>query len=703
MLDRFLIWLDDRTSIPTLMHKIRHWSVPHGGSYTRLLPAMVIFLFIVQAITGVLLWTFYSPNAQTAWESLYHLQFNLPGGWLIRGIHHFAAQLMPVLLGCYLLGLIFTGRYRTPREFVFWTAFLLFLLSLGLSLTGDLLSWTLSGFSATLVRVRFLQMLPFIGEPLFRIVCGGPEFGTLTISRFLVLHILVMAGGFFALLVLWRFFDYRAATLEITTDIYKLKSERIKKIPLFSNEILQYSLASLAVMMVVLLLVYRTPMLNSIAPDTFTINENLPREATLGVHLGAPADPSDFYDAARPEWSFRALYHFSNLNVKKEDVPEELYAFLCKWFTPKVVKGENSDAAILPVEGKGTLPESLDFFPGEKKYIPIFVVTGCVAGYIFIMPVIGRLFIGHCFNILVVATLFVSFCYLTYASYHHDYFDVSMQKFRDDEAAAARLAERAIELCLSTGIPPTGALTLMKNDPFIQGPVLYKQHCAMCHPFAPFEGEAEHADFKSIPCETPRAPNLYNPIRKEWIAGFLDPQKIRSAEYFANTKFASGAMVGFVRGDLKEAMKSAEEDFGIENSLDQLVDFLLSEAKRDFPRGADEPVSEVQNELFSLLTCGQCHGTYEPDNKPVIQAPDLRGYMSRDWLIGIIADPESKRFYGPPVGTDRGNDAMPVFHRNTKDAVMTMTEIEVLTDWLRGKWSRFQKITKAEEAMLPVE
>jgi len=668
MFDRFLIWLDDRTSVPTLIHKLRYWNVPNSGSYARLLPAMVVFTFIIQVITGTLLWTFYSPSAQTTWESLYYLQFVLPGGWLVRGIHYFAAQLMPILLGCYLLSLALTGRYRPPREFVFWTACILFLFSLGSSLTGDLLSWTLSGTSATLVRVRFLQMLPLIGEPLFRIACGGPEFGTLTIPRFLVLHIMVLGGGFFALLLCWRFFDYRAAKLEAainTGQKSEKSSEKSKGIPLFSNEILKYSLASLFVMTIVLLLVYRTPILNKFAPDVFPINENLPREAMLGVHLGAPADPSSFYDAARPEWSFRALYHFSNLKIKGDDGAE------------------------------------VDLFPGEKKYIPIFVVTGCLSAYVFLIPIIGRLFVGHCLNVLAVAALFGSLCYLTYASYHHDYIDPSMQAFRDDEAAAVRQAHRVIELCLTAGIPPTGALTLMQNDPFLQGPILYKQHCAMCHPFAPLAGESEHPDFKMIPCDTPKAPNLYNPIRKEWIAGFLDPDKIRSADYFGNTKFASGAMVGFVRGEMKQAIEEAEM-FGVENALDRLVDFLLSEAKREAPRGEDEPVTAEQNELFAVLSCGQCHATYEPNNRPVIQAPDLRGYFSRDWLIGIIADPETKRFYGPPVGTDKGNDAMPAYHRNAREAMMNMTEIEVLTDWLRGHWHRYIKISQAEEAMLPV-
>jgi hypothetical protein len=73
-------------------------------------------------------------------------------------------------------------------------------------------------------------------------------------------------------------------------------------------------------------------------------------------------------------------------------------------------------------------------------------------------------------------------------------------------------------------------------------------------------------------------------------------------------------------------------------------------------------------------------------------------------MIGIIADPESPRFYGPPVANrNSGNDAMPAYFRNAEETVMTMTEIAILTDWLRGNWNRYRKITKVEEAMLPVE
>jgi ubiquinol-cytochrome c reductase cytochrome b subunit len=292
--------------------------------------------------------------------------------------------------------------------------------------------------------------------------------------------------------------------------------------------------------------------------------------------------------------------------------------------------------------------------------------------------------------------LFCALSYLTYASYYHDYFEESMQSFRDDEAAAQRQAERAIELCFS-GIPPTGALTLLENDPLSQGPVLYKQHCAVCHPFQPLEGETEHPDFRPIACDTPKGPNLYHPIRKEWIAGFLDVKKIRSADYFKNTKFANGTMVGYVRGDLNQAKSDAEE-----GDLDQLVLFLENEAKRNSARSANEYPAQEENELFATFSCGQCHKTYEAGNKPAIQAPDLRGYMSRDWMLGIIADPESKAFYGPAKGKDKGNDAMPSFHLNDEDAVLTKAQIETLVDYIRGTWYRFQKVTKVEQSLQPL-
>jgi len=614
---------------------------------------MLIFAFVLQAITGVLLWAHYSSSAQSAWESIFYMQFILPGGWLIRGIHHYSAQLFVALLGFYFLGLVLHGKYRAPREFVYWCALAMLLISLACCLTGDLLTWTLSGYSATLVRVRFLQMLPVVGEPLFKIVAGGPDFGTLTIPRFVVLHVL-FGGVMFALMFLWRFFEYKAAILKAATN-----EKKTPFVSFWSNEVLKRSLACLLLMAAVLALNYKEPILHT-ARKTLGGKEHkqttqLPVEYYRGAELGSPADPANFYDAARPEWSFRALYHFSNLKRTGEGGKE------------------------------------IDVFPGSVKYLPIFVIPGLLVTYLLLIPAIGHSRPGHFFNVLAILFLFVGFCYLTYASYHHDYYDPAMASFRNDEAKAAETSRRAIELCFAPeGIPPSGALTLLQRDPLHRGAALYEQHCISCHPFQPFEGEAEHPDFKPIPCEEPSAPNLYNPIRKKWIAGFMDLKQIRSDDYFGKTKFAKGSMVEFVRGDLKEILA---EDDGNEKILDQLIEILYQDAQRETarvetPQGV-EGLTEEQTLGFEDLSCNTCHAVYAQKGKPKIQAPDLRGYMSREWMIAFIADPTTARFYGPAVG-DKGNDRMQSYHLCPNDAIMTMQEIETLVDYLRGTWFRYE-------------
>ena len=76
------------------MRKNLDSTIPGGASWLGVLPSTILFTFAVEAITGLLLWMYYSPGAQTAWESVYYLQYEVTGGWLVRGIHHYAAQVL---------------------------------------------------------------------------------------------------------------------------------------------------------------------------------------------------------------------------------------------------------------------------------------------------------------------------------------------------------------------------------------------------------------------------------------------------------------------------------------------------------------------------------------------------------------------------------------------------------------------------------
>ena len=114
-------WFNDRTGWGDWCGRMARSPVAGGACWCKVLPCTILFAFCVQAITGFFLWMYYSPSAQTAWESVYFLQNEVVGGWLSAGD--------PPLFGPRALGAADPRRrarasspaaYRAPRELVFW-------------------------------------------------------------------------------------------------------------------------------------------------------------------------------------------------------------------------------------------------------------------------------------------------------------------------------------------------------------------------------------------------------------------------------------------------------------------------------------------------------------------------------------------------------------------------------------------------------
>ena len=76
-------WFNDRTGFGDWYGWLAESPVPGGACPCKVLPCTIFFAFCVQAITGFFLWVYYSPSAQTAWESVYFLQHEIIGGWLL--------------------------------------------------------------------------------------------------------------------------------------------------------------------------------------------------------------------------------------------------------------------------------------------------------------------------------------------------------------------------------------------------------------------------------------------------------------------------------------------------------------------------------------------------------------------------------------------------------------------------------------------
>jgi ubiquinol-cytochrome c reductase cytochrome b subunit len=281
------------------------------------------------------------------------------------------------------------------------------------------------------------------------------------------------------------------------------------------------------------------------------------------------------------------------------------------------------------------------------------------------MPLIGRWRLGHRFNIGLVCSLTAGAGLLTVLALRDDRADPHYQAA---VIHARNQAHRVTELAQAAGIPPGGALSLLRNDPLTQGPKLFAQNCSSCHRFDGHDGMG------GIPKEPPSAPDLKGFASREWIAGLLDPAQISEPHYFGNTKFSDGRMARFVKRDLAKLSAEEMED------LNKIILALSAEAALPVQKFADENQSSLIQEGRKLLVdgalrCSECHQFHSIDEDAT--GPDLTGYGSREWLIGMISDPAHERFYAAR------NDRMPSFGR---DQTLSSSGIELLADWLRGDW-----------------
>jgi ubiquinol-cytochrome c reductase cytochrome b subunit len=279
-----LNWLDDRTGYKALLHEALYERVPGGARWRYVWGSTLVFTFSVQLITGLFLWMAYNPSSQTAWESVYYIQHEMLLGWLLRGIHHFTAQAMVVLLVVHLLQVIIDGAYKAPREVNFWVGLILMKIVLALSLTGYLLPWDQKGYWATKVATNIAGITPVVGDQVQTLAVGGPNYGHQTLSRFFALH----AGLLPALLIGFlglHIYVFRRHGITVKDPLYRPDTT------FWPDQVLKDAVACLAVLATVLFLV----IYHGDGPHG-------------GAELGAPADGNEPYSAARPEWYFLFLF-----------------------------------------------------------------------------------------------------------------------------------------------------------------------------------------------------------------------------------------------------------------------------------------------------------------------------------------------------------------------------------------------------------
>ncbi len=272
-------FLDERTGHRKLLAHLLDEPVTGGARWAYVFGSALLGTFLVQAITGVALMTSYAPSEKTAWASVHYIQFTQAGGWLVRGLHHHGAQAMVIVLAAHLLQVSLFGAYKKPREITWWVGLGLFAVVLGFALTGYLLPWDQKGYWATRVATNIAGTIPVVGEATQKLMQGGAEYGSLTLTRFYAVHVFVLPALLAGLVGL------HVALFRKHGVTPSAKADRKKVDLFFPKQVFRDVVAVLAIVVVIFVA---------------TWNEH-------GAPLDAPADPASDYPA-RPEWYFLALF-----------------------------------------------------------------------------------------------------------------------------------------------------------------------------------------------------------------------------------------------------------------------------------------------------------------------------------------------------------------------------------------------------------
>jgi quinol-cytochrome oxidoreductase complex cytochrome b subunit len=188
MWKKLFAWLDERLALNDLYKATLDRPEPKGNWWNTLGSAS-LFLFLLQGATGIFLSIYYTPSPDHAYDSIQYIMNGVAFGWLIRGIHHWGASAMVLVVFIHLIRVFVTASYKYPRELTWLIGCGLFLLTLGMGFTGYLLPWNQRAYWATTVATAIAGSVPFAGNFVLKVLRGGPELSALTLSRFFAAHI----------------------------------------------------------------------------------------------------------------------------------------------------------------------------------------------------------------------------------------------------------------------------------------------------------------------------------------------------------------------------------------------------------------------------------------------------------------------------------------------------------------------------------
>ncbi|MBL8681297.1 MAG: cytochrome b N-terminal domain-containing protein [Myxococcales bacterium] len=288
-------WLDERLAVVEIVRGAFVRPLFGPARWSSALGHALVWLFVLEGLTGFALGNLYAPTVRDAWGSIVYLERTLPLGAFVRGLHYWIAQVMIVVALVHCLSLLAIAQHRKPREGLWWLSLAVFGMSLAAAHTGAMLPWDEKAFWIAKVEDGIIQTFPVIGDAAARALRNGPDLGTPTLTRMYTLHT-VLVPALFAGVFMWRGAVHKRLGVGQSTAREDDSTSVANSLSWPSQTALD-GIAAVALVVVSVLLARR-----------------------LGAPLEGPADPDMADYPARPEWYLLWLFRLRKLFHGKSEL-----------------------------------------------------------------------------------------------------------------------------------------------------------------------------------------------------------------------------------------------------------------------------------------------------------------------------------------------------------------------------------------------
>ena len=275
---KILAWFDHRTGLESAIREFLYEDIPGSSGWHQVFGSVAVFLFMVQAFTGILLAFNYAPTPGDAYNSVKYILTEVTAGRLIHGLHHWGASMMIVVVVIHMTQVFLYGGYKKPREATWMVGVVLLLVVLAFGLTGYLLPWDNRAYWGTVVSTQIMGSAPLLGSYLKRLLGSDGSVGVVTFARFYALHVLILPQAIISLIVFHIFLVRKHGVAPAPNESGPTKKffpEQVMKdtIAVFTGFVILYTMAMF-----------------------------------VEVPLGRLADPTDLTYVPRPDWYFLFLF-----------------------------------------------------------------------------------------------------------------------------------------------------------------------------------------------------------------------------------------------------------------------------------------------------------------------------------------------------------------------------------------------------------